>query len=222
MKHTGHLLIHGGTVLPLAGGRQAEPADVLVQSDEIIAVGRNLAVPADAEFVDAGDALVVPGFIQSHVHVVQSLARHRAEGLQLLPWLRGRIWPYEAALAPAEVGAAASLGIAELLLGGTTAVLDMGTTHDQDQVFTAAQGLGIRFTSGKTHMDSGAGVPADLLEDTGESLLEAERLAARWHGAAAGLLRYAVAPRFILSCSPELLTGCVRLARANGYLLHTH
>lgn len=222
MEHTGLLLIRGGTVVPLAGGKRFEQADVLVRGDEIIAIGTSLAAPADVDVVDAFDALVVPGFVQSHVHVVQSLARHRAEGLLLLPWLKERIWPYEAALTAAEVAAAARLGIAELLLGGTTAALDMGTTHDQDEVFAAAEMLGIRFTSGKTHMDSGADIPAGLLEDSDESLREAERLGARWHGAAVGRLRYAVAPRFILSCSPALLAGCARLARTHGYLLHTH
>jgi 5-methylthioadenosine/S-adenosylhomocysteine deaminase len=172
--------------------------------------------------LDARDSFVMPGFVQTHVHVVQSLARHRAEGLPLLRWLAERIWPYEAALQPEEVAAAARLGIAELLTGGTTTALDMGTTHDQDEVFRAATDLGIRMTSGKCHMDVGANVPPGLLERCDQSLAEAEALGGRWHGAADGRLRYAVAPRFVLSCSPALLTGAVDLARRRGYMLHTH
>jgi cytosine/adenosine deaminase-related metal-dependent hydrolase len=158
--------------------------------------------------------------VQAHVHVVQSLARNRAEGLPLLRWLAERIWPYEAALQPAEVAAAARLGVAELLTGGTTSALDMGTTHDQDAVFSAAAELGIRMTSGKCHMDTGRNVPSGLLEDREESLARAERsvTVARL---GVGRLRYAVAPRFVLSCSPELLAGAVALARSHGYL-HTH
>jgi cytosine/adenosine deaminase-related metal-dependent hydrolase len=98
----------------------------------------------------------------------------------------------------------------------------MGTTHDQDAVFSAAVELGIRMTSGKCHMDTGRNVPSGLLEDREESLARAEALASRWHGSASGRLRYAVAPRFVLSCSPELLAGAVALARSHGYLLHTH
>jgi len=71
-------------------------------------------------------------------------------------------------------------------------------------------------------MDVGEGVPSGLLEDRDVSLAEADALGSRWHGSCAGRLRYAIAPRFVLSCSGELLAGAVDLARRNGYLLHTH
>jgi 5-methylthioadenosine/S-adenosylhomocysteine deaminase len=216
------VLVRGGTVVPMADRGVQLQADVRIEEGRIAAVAPGLDSEAGCDVLDATDALVLPGFVQAHVHVVQSLARHRAEGLPLLRWLAERIWPYEAALQPEEVAAAARLGIAELLSGGTTSALDMGTTHDQDAVFSAAAELGIRLTSGKCHMDTGNGVPSGLLEDRDESLARAEALASRWHGSASGRLRYAVAPRFVLSCSPELLAGAVALARPNGYLLHTH
>jgi cytosine/adenosine deaminase-related metal-dependent hydrolase len=196
--------------------------DVLCEDGRIAAVGQNLPAPSGAARLDASGALVLPGFVQAHVHVVQSVARFRADGLELLAWLRERIFPYEAALGRADVAAAARLGIAELLTGGTTAALDMGTVHHQDEVFGAAAELGIRLASGKCHIDFGDGVPAPLLEDTSASLAAAEALGRRWHGGAHGRLRYAVAPRFALTCSRELLEGAGRLARANGWLLHTH
>jgi 5-methylthioadenosine/S-adenosylhomocysteine deaminase len=222
MGRRGVLLVRGGTVVSMAAARQWRQADVLVRDDRIVAVEPTLQPPDGCEVLDARDCFVMPGFVQTHVHVVQSLARHRAEGLPLLRWLAERIWPYEAALQPEEVAAAARLGIAELLAGGTTTALDMGTTHDQDEVFRAAADLGIRMTSGKCHMDVGANVPPRLLERCDASLAEAETLGARWHGAADGRLRYAVAPRFVLSCSEALLTGAVDLARRRGYMLHTH
>jgi 5-methylthioadenosine/S-adenosylhomocysteine deaminase len=216
------LLVTGGTVVPMAARGTWLQADVLVKEGRVAAVAPGLRPDPGTEVLDAGDALVLPGFVQAHVHVVQTLARHRADGLPLLRWLAERIWPYEAALAPEEVAAASRLGIAELLVGGTTSALDMGTTHDQDAVFSAAAELGIRLTSGKCHMDTGSAVPAGLLEDRDVSLAAAEALGSRWHGAASGRLRYAVAPRFVLSCSAELLAGSVTLARSRGYLLHTH
>jgi 5-methylthioadenosine/S-adenosylhomocysteine deaminase len=216
------VLVRGGTVVPMAERGVQLQADVRIEDGRIAAVAPGLDSEAGCDVLDATDALVLPGFVQAHVHVVQSLARNRAEGLPLLRWLAERIWPYEAALQPAEVAAAARLGIAELLTGGTTSALDMGTTHDQDAVFFAAAELGIRLTSGKCHMDTGNGVPSGLLEDRDESLAQAEALASRWHGSASGRLRYAVAPRFVLSCSPELLAAAVALARSHGYLLHTH
>ncbi len=222
MTRQGTVVVRGGTVVPLDGTRRWATADVRLSDGKVAEIAATIPAPPGAEIVDARDALVLPGFVQAHVHVVQSLVRNRAEGLALLPWLRERIWPYEAALSRDEVGAAARLGIAELLAGGTTTVLDMGTTHDQDGIFAAADEMGIRFASGKCHMDVGEGVPPGLLEDTDESLAEAERLGAHWHGAAAGRLRYAVAPRFVLSCTRDLMAGAVSLARRHGYLLHTH
>ncbi len=197
-------------------------ADLLIKSTRIAKIAPSIDPPEGCRVLDARGCLVLPGFVQTHVHVVQSLARNRADGLTLLDWLSLRIWPYEAALSAGEVAVAARLGIAELLLSGTTAALDMGTVHHHHQVFAAAAELGIRFVSGKCHMDRGDRVPEPLLEDPESSLAEAEHLAARWHGAASDRLRYAVAPRFVLSCSPQLLVGCVELARSRNLLLHTH
>jgi 5-methylthioadenosine/S-adenosylhomocysteine deaminase len=221
MNVGGTVLVRGGTVVAMTSRGAGVEADVLVERGSITAVGAP-STPPDCPVLDARDALVLPGFVQAHVHVVQSLARHRAEGLPLLDWLRRRIWPYEAALSPAEVGAAARLGIAELLLSGTTCALDMGTTHDHDAVFTAAADLGIRFSSGKCLMDAGDDLPDGLAEDGDTALATSEELGNRWHGAAGGRLRYAVAPRFVLSCTARLLREAVSLATRHGWLIHTH
>lgn len=215
------LLVRGGIVVPMVERGVWFEGDVLIENGCIVQVGE-VQAPKGCTPLDAGGCLVLPGFVQAHVHVVQSLARHRAERLPLLRWLRGHIWPYEAALSPQEVAAAARLGVAELLCSGTTAALDMGTTHDQDEVFRAAEELGIRLTSGSCLMDDGENVPAGLSTETDEALERAETWGRRWHGAAAGRLRYAVAPRFVLSCSERLLRESATVARAHGWLLHTH
>ncbi len=221
MSETRDLLIRGGTVVPMTEPRRWFSADVLVRDGRIAAVG-DIAPDGAVPVLDASGALVLPGFVQCHVHVVQSLARHRADGLDLLDWLTTRIWPYEAELEADETRAAAELGIGELLAGGTTSVLDMGSVHHQDEIFAAAAALGIRLASGKCHMDTGDLVPPRLIEDPDRSLADAETLGARWHGSHRGRLRYAVAPRFVLSCSEPLLEGSAALARRNGWLLHTH
>ena len=217
------LSIQNGLVMPMVGDREWFRGDVAVRDGRIAAVGESDNDAGTANHVlDADGAAVLPGFVQGHVHVVQSLLRHQADELELLDWLRRRTWPYEAALDGDGVEAAAELGIAELLCGGTTTALDFGTTHDHDRVFRAAERLGIRFVSGKTHMDVGRDTPPTLLEDRDRSLAEAAELGARWHGAADGRLRYAVAPRFALSCSSQLLRGCAELARSNNWILQTH
>jgi len=219
----GDLLIRNGLVLPMVHDREWFRGDVVVRDGRIFAMGKSVDSEIEpAHILDAEGAAVLPGFVQSHVHVVQSLLRHQADGLELLDWLRLRTLPYEAALDGDGVEAAAELGIVELLCGGTTTALDFGTTHDHGRVFDAAERLGIRFVSGMTHMDIGEEAPPSLLEDADLSLAEAEALGMRWNGAADGRLRYAVAPRFALSCSEALLRGCAELARRHGWLLQTH
>lgn len=223
MSQSADLLIRGGTIVPMEHDRRWFTGDVVVRGRriaEIVEGGcRDLA---GATVLDASGAAVVPGFVQCHVHVVQSLLRHQADGLELLDWLYLRTLPYEAALDGDSVATAAELGIVELLAGGTTTVLDFGTTHSHDRVFETAERLGIRMISGRTHMNMGDRVPSALLEDAEESLADAEATGRRWHGAAGGRLGYAVAPRFALSCSRSLLEGCCDLARRHGWLLHSH
>lgn len=224
MERQHDLLIRGGMVMPMVDDHEWFLGDLVIDGGRISKVVRRGAAPAVAarRAVDCSNCVVLPGFVQGHVHVVQSLLRHQADGVGLMEWLQAHTWPYEAALDGDGVEAAAELGIAELLSGGTTTALDFGTCHHHDRVFRVADRLGIRLVSGKTHMDIGEGVPAALVEDRDRSLAEAAELGDRWHGAAGGRLRYAVAPRFALSCSPELMVGCAELARSRGWLLQSH
>jgi cytosine/adenosine deaminase-related metal-dependent hydrolase len=97
----------------------------------------------------------------------------------------------------------------------------MGTVHHTEQLFLAAEESGIRYTGGQALMDRGVGVPAGLMQPTDAALTESDALFARWDGAAGGRLRYAYAPRFILSCSAPLLAAVAERAR-RGARIHTH
>jgi 5-methylthioadenosine/S-adenosylhomocysteine deaminase len=219
------LALRGGTLVTMDPLRSVVCADVLVDADGRIA---NLADPRASlparRSIDVSGQVVVPGLIQSHLHLCQTLFRGLAEDQPLLAWLRERIWPLEAAHDPASLRAAARLGIAELLLGGTTAVLDMGTVHHTAALFEAAAETGIRYTGGKALMDAGHAdeVPPGLIEPTAVALRDADRLADTWHEASDGRLRYAYAPRFALSATQDLLRSIGARARANNLLVHTH
>jgi 5-methylthioadenosine/S-adenosylhomocysteine deaminase len=218
------VIFRGGTILTVGKDQRVLDGDVAVRDGVIVHVG-GAYTPAgrDYEIVDCAGAIVMPGLVQAHVHMCQTLARGRADDLQLLDWLRTVIWPYEAALDEAAMTACAELACAELLLGGTTAILDMGTVHHTDQLFAAAEKSGLRATIGKAMMDApDPQIPAGLRETTKASLDESARLVTRWHGAAGGRLRYAYAPRFVLSCSDELLRAVGAEARARGVRVHTH
>ena len=179
------------------------------------------SAPSD-QSIDATGLVVVPGLIQAHIHLCQTLFRGLAEEQALLAWLRERIWPLEAAHDPDSLYASARLGIAELLIGGTTAILDMGTVHHTDALFTAAAESGIRYTGGKALMDAGEGVPAGLLEPTAVALSDNDCLADKWNGVEDGRLRYAYSPRFVLTATYDLLRSIGARARANNMLVHTH
>ena len=217
-------MIQGGTVVTMNGAREVVQADVLVGTDGAIQalLPPGSPVPAGARVVDAAGCLVVPGLVQAHLHLCQSLFRGLSEERPLLAWLRERIWPLEAAHDPASLRASARLGIAELLRTGTTALLDMGTVHHTEHLFLAAEESGIRYTGGQALMDRGEGVPPGLQQSTDDALAESDALFARWDGAAGGRLHYAYTPRFILSCSARLLEAVTERARRLGARVHTH
>jgi 5-methylthioadenosine/S-adenosylhomocysteine deaminase len=217
------LAIRGATVVTMDPLHTVVEADVLVDGDGRIAAltaGHDRA-PAERS-IDATGQVIVPGLVQAHLHLCQTLFRGLAEDRPLLAWLRERIWPLEAAHDPVSMRASARLGIAELLLGGTTAILDMGTVHHTATLFETARETGIRYTGGKALMDSGDGVPRGLLETTAVALRESDRLANRWHESEGGRLRYAYSPRFVLTATFDLLRSVGARARANDMLVHTH
>jgi imidazolonepropionase-like amidohydrolase len=192
-----------------------------VRDGRIISVGPEPDEPFDTT-IDAGGAYLLPGFVQTHIHLCQTLFRGFADDMPLLDWLKRRVWPLEAAHTPSTLRASARVASAELLLSGTTTVLTMETVHDTDVVFEALAESGMRAVVGKCMMDSADGVPPRLREKTRASIDESLALMKRWNGAANGRLRAAFAPRFAVSCSRELLEAVGQLSRERQALIHTH
>jgi cytosine/adenosine deaminase-related metal-dependent hydrolase len=213
------ILLLGGTVVTMDARRSVVRGDVLVEGGRIERIGRGLRPARGTQVIDCAGRAVLPGLVQAHVHLCQVLFRNQADGLELLDWLSRRIWPYEAAHDARSLGFSARLGIAELLLSGTTAILDMATVRHTEAVLRAAEEGGIRYTGGKCLMDKGSG---PLHEATADALRETEQLGRKWHGAARGRIRWALCPRFVLSCSEKLLGEVRRLSEEHGWLIHTH
>ena len=214
------------------GARRIVDADVLVEDGLIKKVGRSdgrTARPERSEgggrsksaTIDCHGLVVLPGLVQAHIHLCQTLFRGLADDLTLENWLAQRIWPLEAAHTEDSVYASAMLGAAELLLGGTTAILDMETVRHTGAAFEALEEIGIRATAGKCLMDSPTS-PEGLRESTDTALSESADLCARWHDASGGRLRYCFAPRFAPSCTGPLLRAVSDLAEKFGAVVHTH
>ena len=218
---TKSLLIQHATVVTLDPKNNIFQGDVLIEDGRISRLGSNLGPRAD-EVVNASGLVLLPGFVQTHVHLCQTLFRGAADDLSLLDWLRKRIWLFEAAHTYESLEASARLGIAELIRGGTTCALTMESVHHTDAVFRACDESGFRATVGKCMIDKGDDVPDVLREDTGDSIARSLELLDRWHGRAGQRLRYCFAPRFAITCTRQLLEEVARLSRERGALVHTH
>jgi len=219
------LVLAGARVVTLDPARRVLDADVVISDGRITEIRKRptqsrKAPPRRAE-LDCAGLILIPGLIQAHIHLCQTLFRGFADDLALEDWLARRIWPFEAAHTPETVYWSALLGAAELLLGGTTAILDMETVRHTDAAFQALREIGLRATAGKCLMDAPTN-PAGLVEPTDRALQEAADLCARWHGAEGGRLRYCFAPRFAPSCTGPLLRAVSDEAERTGAMIHTH
>ena len=215
------LLIRGGLVLTMDDEDSVQAADVRISDGRVATVAPDLDARDGETLIDATDCVVLPGFIQTHVHLCQVLFRNLADDLYLLDWLSQRIWPLEGAHSPGSLKASAEVGLAELLLGGTTGIVDMGTVRHTQVVLDAIIASGIRAVAGKCMMDHEDN-PPQLREGTTESLRESIALAERYDGAADGRLRYGFAPRFVLSCTEGLMRDTAQEAHRRDLWLHTH
>ncbi len=175
-----------------------------------------------AEVIDATGLTILPGFVQAHIHLCQTLFRNQADDLELMDWLAKRIWRMEAAHDEESLNTSALLGIHELLSSGTTCILDMGTVRHTEAIFDAVKTSGIRANVGKCLMDHPKRTPPNLREPTHLALREAKDLYSKWNGAANGRIRASYAPRFVISCTEELMRAVAQLSQEQCAVVHTH
>ena len=214
------ILIKGGTIVTMDEKNSIVRGDVLIRDGRIAEIGRVDSVAA--AIIDAAGCAVLPGFVQTHIHLCQTLFRGSADDLALIDWLKQRVWPMEAAHTRESIRASARLGVAELIKGGTTCALTMETVRHTEEVLRVVDETGFRATVGKCMMDKGDEVPAGLLEKTNESIRESVALIEHWHGNSGGRVRCCFAPRFAISCTKELLNEVAKLSRQHQVMIHTH
>lgn len=198
---------------------------LVVESGRVAALGAAhdllRALPAATTVTDFRGRLILPGFIDSHVHCVQTDVIG-SRGRQLLDWLNDSVFPAERAFADAgHAREVAEFFVPELLRHGTTTALVHGSVHPAsvEAVFEAALARGMRLTAGKALMDRNC--PQDLLDSAESGYAESKALIERWHGR--GRLQYAITPRFAPSSTPAQLAAAGRLAREHpGVRVHTH
>lgn len=178
-------------------------------------------LPGETAATDYRGKLIVPGFIDCHVHFPQ-LDIIGSFGEQLLDWLNRYAYPAEAKFADAaHAREVASAFVDELLRNGTTTALVFGTVHahSADAIFEAAEARGLRLVAGKVLMDSNC--PEALRDDPESAYADSKALIEKWHGR--GRLGYAITPRFALTSSAAQLAAAGRLASEHPDVwVHTH
>src|SRR5881227_1751903 len=155
------ILIKGGTIVTMDENDYIVRGDVLIRDGRFAEIGGEIDDTV-TEVIEAHGCAVLPGFIQTHIHLCQTLFRGAADDLALIDWLKKRVWPMEAAHTADSVRASALIGIAELIKGGTTCALTMETVRHTEEVLRVVEETGFRATVGKCMMDKGENVPAGL------------------------------------------------------------
>src|SRR6266513_4090702 len=125
------LLLRNGLIVTMNDRFEIVEGDVSILEGRIAAIGSNLS-GAHQKTIDARGGFDLPGLIQTHIHLCQTLFRGYADDRPLMEWLRQRVWPMEAAHTDRTLRAAARLAATELLTTGTTAVLSMETVHGSE------------------------------------------------------------------------------------------
>jgi 8-oxoguanine deaminase len=229
------LLIRNARLVVTMDDRRREIQDgaVFVRGNVIEAVGVSSGLPRTAdEVIDARDEVVVPGLVNTHHHMYQTLTRviGPAQNCELFRWLQ-TLYPIWAHLTPEMIRVSTQTAMAELLLSGCTTssdhlyVFPNGIRLD-DSIEAAAQ-IGLRFHAARGSMSVGqsqGGLPPDsVVERESDILRDTQRVIERWHDPARyAMQRIVVAPCSPFSVSRELMRDAALLAREHGVSLHTH
>jgi cytosine/adenosine deaminase-related metal-dependent hydrolase len=233
------LLIHNADCIATfssekpGAGSELRHASIFIRDHRIEAIGMADDLPQTAdEVIDARHHLLVPGLINTHHHMYQSLTRAipEVQNAELFGWLHG-LYPIWAGLTPEMVFVSTQVAMAELLLSGCTTSSDHLYIYPNgvrlDDSIEAAQGIGMRFVASRGSMSVGqsqGGLPPDQVVEREDAILkDTQRLIEHWHDASHGaMVNVAVAPCSPFSVSQDLMRESARLARSHGVRLHTH
>ncbi len=227
------LLIRNARALVTMDGREIAHGGLYARDGWIEEVGPSDDLPATAdEVIDLTGHVVLPGLVNTHHHLYQTLTRAfpGAQEAGLFDWLR-ILYPAWAKMTPDHVRTATRTGLVELALSGATTVFDHQYLWPNgsrvDDQLEGAEGLNIRFHVARGSMslgESAGGLPPDSLVENHETILEdTARAISRFHDPDGGAMRrVVVAPCSPFSVTPELMKESAALAREAGVRLHTH
>ena len=235
LPRSGTLLIRNATVLATMdlNGREIRDGGMFIRDGWIEQVDVSERLPASADkIVDLSGYLVMPGFVNGHHHLYQTLDRacRASQNVSLVDWLIG-LYPRWARLMPDDVALATEIGLIELALSGCTTAADhhyiWPSGVSADMQFKVARGVGLRFHLGRGFQNIGQGnggfAPPALLEKGDDALADCVRLIEKFHDPSPGSMQQVyIAPGSLRSVAPDLLKESAEAARTHDVHFHMH
>lgn len=232
-------LLYGATIITMGEERTViRDGAIWVKEGRIAAIGKYEALQAvyGAQLTDESDRynlagkLVIPGLIDTHVHLAQALIRGCADDMDLIPWLLERVWPLQGNYTAEDGRVSAALCIAEMLKSGTTAFIEamLAGRYGFEGVAEVVAQSGIRANIGKIVMDIGTYAESNgrmhpgLVEDPITTVRDTMQLFKKYDGAAGGRLHVWFGPRTPGGCTPELYSEVAGLAKKYGLGVTVH
>lgn len=196
---------------------------ILIENDRIKEIGKidekNLL--ADVEVLDAKGKIVLPGFVNTHVHLSQQLGRGIADDVDLLTWLRERVWPYESSFDYESSLISSTACCVEMIKSGVTTFLESGGQY-VDAMVEAVKTTGIRAALSKSVMDEGVGLPENWIKTADEEIATQKDLYDRFNNTADGRVRIWFGLRTIFNNSDELILKTKKIADELNTGIHMH
>ena len=218
------ILIKNGYVISMNKNREIfKNGSVLIEDDKIKAVGKvePSLVNADAEIYDVQGKIILPGLVNTHVHLSQQLGRGVADDVVLLTWLRERVWPYESSFNYEDSLISSTACCVELIKTGVTTFLEAGGQY-VDAMAEAVEKCGLRACLSKSTMDEGEGLPKAWQKTTQEELDFQEEVFKKYNDTADGRIKIWFGLRTIFNNSDELIKGTKTLADKYNTGIHMH
>lgn len=217
------------------GETQYESSDILMVDGVIKSIGSKLEVPQGAEVIDCSGLVALPGFVNTHHHLYQTLFRgiQEVQEKPLFPWLIG-LYEFWKHMTPESIHNGAMVGFSELIRTGCTLTSDHHYLFPNNQPGTlidtqiqAARDIGIRFHATRGSMslgvDQGGLPPMSVVQSDTVILEDSQRLIDKFHDPSDyAMTRVALAPCSPFSVTPDLMRETSKLARANKVMMHTH
>ncbi|MDA8443224.1 MAG: amidohydrolase [Peptococcaceae bacterium] len=209
-------ILFRGMILPMTGkGDFYAHGELAIEDGKILSVGPLGSAPQDWRpdlIFDKPGLLAMPGLINGHTHAAMTILRSYADDLPLMEWLQEKIWPFEAKLKGDDIYWGTKLALVEMLLSGTTTMVDMYDA--MDRVAEATQESGLRAIISRGMIGTGAGAA--------KAMQQSIQLIKDWHGKADGRITVMLGPHAPYTCPPEYLQEVIKVSEAYNVGINIH